>query len=68
MPARKGKGGKKVTRKGVGKKAISRNIGKLIKAGVKPKQAIAEAISIERQSAKEKGKKPVYPRKKSSKK
>lgn len=59
-----GPGGKRVTTKSASKDAIGTNIAKLVKSGVPQKQAVAEAISIQRQAAKDQGKKPAYPKKK----
>jgi hypothetical protein len=59
MPTKPGE--KRITRKSAAKSSIGPNIAKLVKGGVDQDQAVAEALSIQREQAKKKGKKAAYP-------
>jgi len=52
------------TKGGYSKKTISHNIGKLIRGGLPPSQAVAASYARAKQSAKKAGKRPAHLRKK----
>jgi hypothetical protein len=64
MPKKAGAGGKRTTVKSADKNNIGVNISRLVKAGVPNDVAVAEAISIQREQARKKGKKVAYPARK----